>query len=126
VAVDARGSRSVLRWGADRLPARPDQHLWVQSQSDRFEPNRHFFAAIKDLRRSRPALEARTFAQGPHEVQVELHAPTYAYFVHLLAPDPATRFSDNYFDLPPGERAIVTVTNAAAPLRPEDISVRWR
>lgn len=126
VAVDARTSEAVLRWGPDRLPGGPDHYLWVQSQSDRFEPNRHFFAAIKDLRRGRPHVEVRTFAHGPHELQVELHAPAYAYFVHLLAPDPATRFSDNYFDLPPGGRTIVAVTNQAATLRPEDITVRWR
>ena len=43
-----------------------------------------------------------------------------------LAPDPSTRFSDNYFDLPPVGHAFVTITNPHAPLRPEDIAIHWR
>ncbi|HWE64549.1 MAG TPA: glycoside hydrolase family 2 protein [Chloroflexota bacterium] len=126
VAVDPRSSKAVLQWGADRLRVGPDRYLWVRSGDARFEPNRYFFAAIKDLVRARPAVETRAFARGPHEVQVELHAQGYAHFVHLLAPDPATRFSDNYFDLPPEGRAIITVTNPAVALRTEDIITRWR
>jgi beta-mannosidase len=126
VAVAPRTSRAVHRWYADRVPPAPERYLWVQSQDARFEPNRHFFAAIKDLQRVRPVVEVRAFARGAHEVQLELHAPSYAYFVHLLASDPATRFSDNYFDLPPGGRAIIRVTNRHVPLRPEDLTVAWR
>lgn len=64
--------------------------------------------------------------RSPNEVQVELRASHYAYFVHLLAPDPSTHFSNNYFDLPPGGSALVTVTNPRAPLRQEDIAIQWR
>ena len=38
----------------------------------------------------------------------------------------ATRFSDNYFDLKPGEERTISVTNPRASLRPEAVEVRWR
>jgi len=55
-----------------------------------------------------------------------LRTPGYAYFVHLEDPDEATRFSDNYFDLEPGEERSIAVTNVARSLRPEMVRVRWR
>jgi predicted ester cyclase len=37
-----------------------------------------------------------------------------------------TRFSDNYFDLKPGEERTISVTNTRVSLRPEAVEVRWR
>jgi hypothetical protein len=50
----------------------------------------------------------------------------YAYFVHLEVPDEATRFSDNYFDLEPGQERTISVTNEKRALAAENIKVRWR
>jgi hypothetical protein len=50
----------------------------------------------------------------------------YAYFVHLTVPHEATRFTDNYFDLEPGARRTITVTNAQIALMPEMVTVGSR
>lgn len=64
----------------------------------------------------------------PHELRVELAgAPdAYALFVHLLVPHEATRYSDNYLDLAPGEVRVVTVTNPVVRLAPETVTLGWR
>ena len=55
---------------------------------------------------------------GPHELRVELTAPTDSYllFVHLLVPHEGTRFPDNYVDLEPGETRVLSITNTAVEL----------
>ena len=50
----------------------------------------------------------------------------YAYFVHLEVPDEFTGFSDNYFDLEPGEERTIIVTNNARALSAENVKVGWR
>ncbi len=126
VAAPPRTSRAVQRWEASELNGAPDRYLGVTSGSGAFPTNRHFFAAIKDLQRTPSAPAMIMTVVDPHEVRVELHATGYAYFVHLLSPDDATRFGDNYFDLAPRESRAITVTNASAPLSPDSIEVRWR
>jgi hypothetical protein len=44
--------------------------------------------------------------------------------VHLITPDETTRFSDNYFDLEPGESRTIAVANEQGNLAPE--TVGWR
>jgi beta-mannosidase len=98
----------------------------VSSDHGRFLSNRHFFAAIKDLRRT-PVEPAVDITQtGEHELQVRLEAPAYAYFVHLEVPHEATRFSNNYFDLEPGQERTLSVTNEKRSLKAENVTVRWR
>ena len=126
IAAPVRGSQAVQRWDAGRLDGAPDRYLAVRSASDVFPANRHFFAAIKDLRRAPSAPEVTVSAVGPRELTVHLRATAYAYFVHLLALDETARFSDNYFDLAPGESRAITVTNASAPLDRDSVEVRWR
>jgi beta-mannosidase len=98
----------------------------VSSDHGRFPSNRHFFAAIKDLRRDSVEPAVDITQTGEHELQVRLEAPAYAYFVHLEVPDEATRFSDNYFDLEPGQERTISVTNDKRALKAENIKVRWR
>ncbi len=126
VTMPAHASQAVLRWEAGRLDGAPDRYLTVRSAGEVFPANRHFFAAIKDLQRTPVAPVVSVTSVGPRELRIELRATVYAYFVHLLSPDEATRFSDNYFDLAPRESRTVTVTNASTPLSPDSIEVRWR
>jgi beta-mannosidase len=63
---------------------------------------------------------------GEHELRVRLRTPVYAYFVHLEVPDESTGFSDNYFDLEPGEERTIIVTNNARALSAENVKVGWR
>ena len=48
---------------------------------------------------------------GKHELMVRLKASAYAYFAHLEVPNEATRFSDGYLDLEPGQERMISVTN---------------
>ncbi|NLG96326.1 MAG: glycoside hydrolase family 2 protein [Chloroflexi bacterium] len=124
-------SGEVRRWTREELtdPAGGDcngLYLWVRSAANKFPENRHFFAAIKDLQREpvEPEMEIRQVGEG--ELEVELLAPANAYFVHLTHPDENTRYSDNYFDLEPGDRRVVRVTNPKAALNPAEIHLGWR
>jgi beta-mannosidase len=126
IHIPANSSLPVAHWDADRASGAPDRYVSVSSDHDRFPSNRHFFATIRDLRRE-PVEPAVDITQtGEHELQVRLQTPAYAYFVHLEVPDEATRFSDNYFDLKPGEERTISVTNEKRALKAEDMKVRWR
>jgi beta-mannosidase len=122
----ANSSLPVARWDADRASGAPDRYLSVGSDHGRFPPNRHFFAAIKDLSRAPVEPSVEIIQTAEHELRVRLEAPAYAYFVHLEVPDEATRFSDNYLDLEPGHQRTISVTNLKKPLSPESVEVRWR
>ncbi len=126
VRVPANASHPVAHWPADRVKGAPDRYLTAHSGEDRFPKNRHFFAAIKDLRRTPLEPNVSIIPTGEHELRVRLKAPVYAYFVHLEVPDEATGFSDNYFDLEPGEERTIIVTNNARALSAENVKVGWR
>ncbi|MFN8524664.1 MAG: glycoside hydrolase family 2 protein [Chloroflexota bacterium] len=127
VEVAALTSRSVARWDASRRGARSLCYLAVESGAGAFPKNRHLMAAIKDLERVsvRPGVNVTRVGAG--ELRVVLTAPCdgYALFVHLISPSETTRFSDNYLDLEPGERRVITVTDPARPLDPDALQVRW-
>jgi beta-mannosidase len=116
-----------LPWpGRTTVASSPDRYLSVSSNQDRFPFNRHFFAAIKDLKRAPVEPDVEITPRGDHELVVRLEAPAYAYFVHLEVPHEATRFSDNHFDLASGEGREVLVTNEQRRIKPEMVRVRWR
>ena len=103
----------------------PAHALHVRSANGGFPDNRIFFGAIKDLQRpSAPKLDVEIAQAGPHDLDITVSAPAYAYFTHILVPHGWTRFSDNYFDLRPGERRTIKVSNAGVELKPEDVTVR--
>jgi hypothetical protein len=126
VHVPANSSLPVAHWSADRVSGSRDRYLSVSSVQGRFPSNRHFFAAIKDLRRApvEPAIDITQTKE--HELRVRLEASAYAYFVHLEIPTEATRFSDNYLDLEPGQERTISVINEKRALKAENIKVRWR
>jgi beta-mannosidase len=95
----------------------------VHSAGQLFAPNRHFFAAIKDLQLAPQELELELTSVGSHELRADIQATGYTHFVHLTVPDEATLYSDNYFDLVPGERHTVIVTNRERELRPETVTL---
>ena len=126
IRVAANSSQAVWRWEADQVAAQPDRYLSVRSAGDAFPFNRHFFAPIKDLQRSPAQPEVSITQVNEHELHVNLRAQAYAYFVHVIVPHEATRFSDNYFDLQPGASRSIVVTNPAIALSPDSVTVAWR
>jgi beta-mannosidase len=127
VRIAANGSQSIRRWERDELAGgRPDHYLSVRSAEGHYPPNRHFFAAIKDLRRAPARPEASVTPGEGRELRVHLRALEYAYFVHVITPDETARFSDNYFDLEPGESRTIVVRSQEGTLTPEMVTVRWR
>jgi beta-mannosidase len=126
VRAPANDSLPVARWAADRASGAPDRYLSARSAGGRFPSNRHFFAAIKDLRRAPVEPDVDFIPYGNNELKVRLRSSAYAYCLHLEVPDKATRFSDNYFDLEPGEERTISVTNKKRLLTPETVKIRWR
>jgi beta-mannosidase len=126
VRVSANSSAMVWSIAAADLDSGPDRYLGVHSSSGAFPANRHFFAAIKDLQREPIAPEVAITPVDEHTLSVELRAAAFAYFVHLIVPHEATRFSDNYFDLEPGESRTITVTNPQIALTADLLTVKAR
>jgi beta-mannosidase len=125
--VPAGVSCAVWRWSPGELAGGPDRYVSVRSSSGAFEPNRHFFAAIKDLVRQPGVPELTVEPASAHELSASLRAPSdrYVYFVHLTSPSGSTHFSHNYFDLEPGETRDVLVTDRLHELAPGSLSLGW-
>jgi beta-mannosidase len=126
VYVPANSSQVVWQGEPGKVAAQPDHYLAVRSTVERFPANRHFFTAVKDLQRPVVEPEVTLSSRGEHELLVHVYAPAYLYYVHVIVPDEHTHFSDNYFDLAPGESRTVVVTNQKVPLAPDMVSVGWR
>ncbi|MGQ7935782.1 beta-mannosidase [Paraburkholderia sp. D1E] len=119
--VPATGSRAVWRSSLDRPGAAPDRVLTVRSS--KFADNRLFFAPIKTLPFA--AMEPRMDVQAGDDgaLSVTLTGIGYHHFVHLLAADAHATFSDNYFDLQPGETRTVRVAAGGVMLTPASVSL---
>jgi len=100
------------------------EYLAVRSPSGLFPDNRHFFVEVKDLVRPKPDLrvEIAEGSDGKYKAsprgqgsarRVRVTTDVYAYFVKLVVPVEGTRFSDNYFDLFPGQERVIEVWNEA-------------
>ena len=103
VAADLapHASRAVWRADAARLGAAPDRVLTLRSPQ--VPANRLLFAPFKDLPLTDATLHMTTERVDAQTLQVTVTSDAYACNVHLLAPHPATTFSDNHFDLRAGE-----------------------
>jgi beta-mannosidase len=126
VSMSGNTSHCVWSCSAEAAQVAPDGYLAVYAEKGTFSPNRHFFVAIKELMRDRVNLQAEVTAGDEHQVKVTFVTEGYAFFVHLLSPSEDTIFSDNYFDLEPGETRVITVTNPELPVQPELLQVHWR
>lgn len=124
--IPENSSFEIKRWSKEELGPAADRYLLVWSHEGGFPVNRHFFTPLKDLHRDvvRPVM--RVVSESENAVELELSAPGYAFFVHLTHPSEHTRYTDNYFDLFPGETLPVRVWNEIGPLKKEDIQLHWR
>ena len=128
VEIAPNSSKCVATWSADELSAgdRRGEYLWVESLGSNIAGNRHFFAEIKDLAREKPQVKVNWRQQDDYLV-AELSSPAYAYFVWLFVPLEGTRYSDNWIDLPPGERRSITITPPPGKrVTPEMVQIGWR
>jgi len=126
VRVPANVSLKVKHFLFDELRTedRRREYLAVRSRSGLFPDNRHFFVEVKDLVRPKPDLKAEIVGRGDGKYEVRVATDVYAYFVKLAVSIEGTKFSDNYFDLFPGqERAIEVWNEAARRLAQNDIAV---
>jgi beta-mannosidase len=100
--------------------------LAVRSSSGLFPDNRHFFVEVKNLERPKPNLKVAINEKDNGKYEVRVVTDTYAYFVKLVVPVEGTRFSDNYFDLFPGQQRVIEVWNEAGRrLEENDIAVSY-
>lgn len=121
-AVPANSSAPVWRGHAPTEAC--DRALCVHAADEAFTPNRYLLAPVQALELARGAAPQVSIHQNAdNELRVELSADTWLLCVNLETDDPAARFSDNAFDLRPGESRSVTV-HAAAPLSPHALRVR--
>ncbi len=124
IAVPANGVSRIAHISTSILSGDPAQHyLYVHSVHGLFPDNRHFFVPIKDLKRPPARLRVEKIATDG-SIEVRVASDVYAYFVKLTVPVEGTRFSDNYFDLFPGQEKVIRVWNAQGQrLAPDDIAV---
>ncbi len=126
VQVPANSSQPVGRWDAARLGASPERYLAVRSDAARFPANRHLFVAFKDLPRPTvaPTMTITPDATGGLLVKIMAPADAYALFVNLALSEPTARFSDNYFDLAPGEARTITISAPGVMLTAEQVTLQ--
>jgi beta-mannosidase len=129
IRVEPNTSKLVVQYEAAEVEWRfgvidkRTHFLFVRSERGDVYDNHYFFAEQKDLRfspcRLQTSLEVRT-----DSVQITLSTDTFARFVKLECPIDHTMFSDNYFNLLPGETRTVTVVNRkGTPLSAGDIRI---
>jgi beta-mannosidase len=126
LSIPANTSLAVRSWSAGEIQGSPATYIAVRSDADLFPQNRTFFSALKDLDRQAGIVEVTTSVVDSSTLEVHLAARNYAHFVHLIVPIDNTTFSDNYFDLLPGEKRVVTVSNTTHTLDPHLLTARWR
>ena len=109
VVAAAGDSRVVWSATADVMELAPDRYAWVSDAAGVVEPNRLFFAPIKDLSlgTSRIEVSAKTNRRGGAELTLTSHG--YSYLTRIVAPARGVTFSQNYMDLRDGQSVRVQV-----------------
>jgi beta-mannosidase len=123
--IEANSSQSIQRWNSNQVEASAHHYLSVHSEGAIFPSNRLFFTAIKDLQLPVSQPDVIITPVDKHTLQVQLKAEVYTYFTHLIVNHEDTQYTDNYFDLQPGESRTVTVHNSVIPMTPDMVQVRW-
>jgi beta-mannosidase len=126
VSLAANTSQCMWACSVEEAQAASDGYMTVCAEKGTFATNRHFFNEIKELKREKVKLQAEVSAGDEHQVKVTFTSEGYAFFVHLLSPSEDTLFSDNYFDMEPGEKRVITVSTPELPIQPELLQVHWR
>lgn len=97
--------------------------MYARSSRPDVNVNHYFFDEYKNLRFAPCSLEvaARVQEEG---VRLEVETDRFARFIKLECPAEHTTYSDNYFNLLPGEKKTVFVSNPGCALSAGDIRVQ--
>lgn len=120
VSLEPSSSREV--WSAP-VSASADTYAWVSTGGGAFPDNRLFFADVKDLPLPAGNLRSTVTVTGETSAEVSIESDEFTYLTRVTSPHPGTRFSDNYFDLPPGAVRTIRVTDLPAGFDPADLVV---
>ena len=69
----------------------------------------HYFEAPKNLQLEQPDIKTVISSSKPGQVTIQLETNKLVKDLMLTIPNQFTHFSNNYFDLLPGEPAIITL-----------------
>jgi beta-mannosidase len=105
------------------LPGSPDTYAWVSSEDEAFPPNRLFLGDIKDLPLPVTDLRSTVTATGDTTAEVAVEASVFTYLTRVTSSHPGARFSENYFDLPPGTVRTIQVSGLPHGFDPQDLVV---
>lgn len=122
----ANSSQAIVCWEGARFPERARHYLSVTAADAAIPSNRHFFGMVKDLTRTPVQPEIAIRQVSDHEMQIELSAIGFAYFVHFKLSRETTQVSDNYFDLMPGDQMVIVMRDMQRALTPADVDIAWR
>jgi beta-mannosidase len=104
-------------WSTDVEPG-PDRYAWVSEETGAVEPNRLFFAPLKDIEFGDGHVETRVVDSTAGTATLELHAYGYHYLTRVPSPAPGVSFSTNYLDLRDGDTVRIEVTGPPAGFDP--------
>jgi beta-mannosidase len=116
IEVEVAGLTSEPVWSADSasVGAGADRFAWVSDEAGAIEPNRLFFAPIKDLEFGTGHLESEVTPGPEGTATVELISHGYNYLTRVTAPIPGVTFSSNYLDLRDGDSKRIIISGLPA------------
>jgi beta-mannosidase len=121
LTVEVAPYRSEPVWTGVVTPG-PDRFAWVSDAAGVVEPNRLFFAPLKDLQFGEGRVDARVITTGEGTASVELRSTGYSYLTRIVTPAPGVSFSANYLDLRDGDTALIEVTGLPTGFDPADLT----
>jgi beta-mannosidase len=130
IRVEPNSSKSIAEFSSAEVEWRfgvidkRSHFMFVRSTRDDVYDNHYFFAEQKDLRFSPCRLQISVNNRAD-EVEITLTTDRFARFVKLECPIDHTMFSDNYFNLLPGETKTIVATNhKGTSISAADISIQ--
>ena len=122
VTATAPAYSSAVVWTGG-VPDESDALAWVSSPDADIEPNRLFFARLKELAFD-GAVDTRATNTSATTAEVELVARGFCYAARVLSPAAGVAFDANYVDLRDGERRVIRVSGLPEGFDAADLQVR--
>jgi beta-mannosidase len=119
----ANESREVWSADSDATSLGTDRYAWVSERAGLIEPNRMFFAPLKDVEFGHGQLESRVVSAQASTATVEQRASGFCYLSRIAAPAAGVSFSTNYHDLRDGDSATIQVTGLPEGFDPTQLRI---